>query len=148
MSGNSDILTAIRALLLLWDEVTDYVDDRIRPEAFHSDDEQLAAVKLELTDGRQQNFLDRSAVLIDGVLMITCRSTNAATVNAIAEAIRSRNTDPSAGLDGYSGSAGTGTLLSAERTEFETGRELDEDGDETDNFLSVQAYQVLFKLGG
>lgn len=147
-TDNSDILTQIRALLLLWDPVTDIVDDRIRPEAFFSDDENLPAIMLELTDGNQTNTLDRTASVIDATLQITARAPLATQAAAIAEAIRTKGQTPSAGLDGYTGSAGSGFLLSAERTSFGTGKEVDEDGNETSNYLSVQVYQILFKIGG
>ena len=145
---NDDILTSIRSLLLLWDELTDFVDDRIRPDAFHSTDENLPALMLELTDGTQLNALDRTAAIVDASLQITVRAPLASQAAAIAEIIRSRNTDPSTGLDGYTGSAGSGTLLSAERQSFSNGKEIDQNGDETANYLSIQVYQLLFKIGG
>jgi hypothetical protein len=145
---NADIITAIRSLLLLFDPLTDIVDDRIRPNAFHSTDENLPALMLELTDGTQQNVLDRSAAIIDATLEITVRAPLASDCSEIAEIIRSKNTDPSTGLDGYTGSAGSGLILSAERQSFHNGKEVDADGDETSNFLSIQVYQILFKIGG
>lgn len=145
---NSDILTALRSLLLLWPEVTGIVDDRIRPNVFHSTDGNDAALRLELVDGNQTNFLDRSGACVDGVLQITARDPLATGAAELAEYVRSRGTNPSTGLDGYSGSAGSGNLLSAERVGFTTGREVDDDGNETGNFLFVQVFQILFAIGG
>jgi hypothetical protein len=145
---NTDILTQIRSLLLLFDPVTNIVDDRIRPNGFHSTDENEPALMLELIDGNQINPLDRTAVIVDGVLQITVRSPSATQAAEIAESIRTQGTNPSTGLDGYTGSAGSGFLVSAERVSFSTGKEVDEDGDETSNFISLQVYQILFKMGG
>lgn len=145
---NLDIVTCVRSLLLLWDDLTNVVGERIRPESFHSTDENEPALMLELTEGSQQNFLERSSAVIDATLMITARAPLAAQVAEIAEIIRSRNTDPSTGLDGYSGSAGGGYILSAERQSFSNGKEVGQDGDETNNYISIQVYQVLFQLGG
>lgn len=148
MAANEDILTSIRSLLLLWDELTDIVDDRIRPDAFHSTDENLPTLMLEVTDGTQLNVLDRTAAIVDCTLNITVRAPLAVQAAQIAEIIRSRGDDPSTGLDGYTGSAGSGTLLSAERQSFSNGKEIDQNGDETANYLSIQVYQLLFKIGG
>lgn len=145
---NLDILTGIRSLLLLWSELTDIVYDRIRPESFHSTDANQPALMLELSEGTQQNFLERSSVVVDATLMVTVRAPLATQAAQIAEIIRTRNTKPSTGLDGYSGSAGSGYILGAERQSFSNGKELDTDGNETENYISIQVYQLLFQLGG
>lgn len=143
-----DVLKNIRSLLLLWENLTAIVVDRIRPNGFHSTDGDLPAVMMELPDGRQMNTLDRGEAIIDGTLTLTVRSPLAGQAAQIAAIIRSRNTTPSTGLDGYSGSAGTGILKSCERVSFQTGIEVDDDGTETGNHLYIQTFQILFQLGG
>ena len=143
-----DVLKNIRSLLLLWSELTALVGERIRPNGFHSTDGDLASVMMELPDGRQLNVLDRKTAIIEATLILTVRAPLAGQAAQIAEVIRSRNTTPCTGLDGFSGSAGSGFILSCERMNFETGIEVDDDGDETGNFLHVQGFQILFKLGG
>jgi hypothetical protein len=143
-----DVLKNIRSLLLLWSDLTAIVGERIRPNGFHSTDGDLPAVMMELPDGRQMNTLDRSEAIIDATLTLTTRAPLASDAASIAAIIRSRNTTPSTGLDGYSGSAGTGIIKSCERMSFETGIEVDDDGTETGNHLHVQVFQILFQLGG
>lgn len=143
-----DILKNIRSLLLLWSDLTAIVGDRIRPNGYHSSDGNLPAVMMELPDGRQMNTLDRREAVIDSTLTLTVRAPEQSQAAEIAAIIRSRNQTPSQGLDGYSGSAGTGTIKSCERMSFETGIEIDDDGTETGNHLHVQVFQILFQLGG
>lgn len=147
---NTQLLTALRSLLLLWSEVTNHVVDRIRPNMFSPsvDGDTSKAVVLNVLDGTQLNTLDRTAAIIDATVEITIRAPLQTEADQIAEAIRTRNTTPSTGLDGYTGSAGAGFLMSAERRSFSSGAEVSDDGDETGNFLSVQVYQIQFKLGG
>lgn len=143
-----DLLKNIRSLLLLWSDLTAIVGERIRPNGFHSTDGNLPAVMMELPDGRQMNTLDRSEAIVDATITLTTRAPLASEAADIAAIIRSRNTTPSTGLDGYSGSAGTGFIKSCERISFETGIEIDDDGTETGNHLHVQTFQILFQLGG
>lgn len=143
-----DVIKNIRLLLLLWSDLTAIVGDRIRPNGFHSTDGDLPAVMMELPDGRQMNTLDRSKAIIDATLTLTVRAPRASQAAEISAIVRSRNQTPSQGLDGYSGSAGTGVIKSCERMSFETGIEIDDDGTETGNHLHVQVFQILFQLGG
>ena len=142
------MLTGIRSLILLWSEVTDIVGERIRPNVLHSSDGSAPSIKLELVSGSQQNFLDRSGCLIDGVLEVTSRSELASEAALVAEMVRSRGENPSIGLDGYSGSVGSGVLKSAERIDFDSGGELLDDGSESGLFVHIDRYQILFEIGG
>jgi len=144
---NHNILTGIRTLLMLFGDLTASVGARITPNQFAGADQQQPAVMLELRDCQQQNTIDRSGCLITGTLVITIRTKDDLLCDQLAEIIRSNGTVPSTGLDGYSGPAGTGQLLSAERTDFDTTIVYDDDGDETDQYDSVQIYRIHYAMG-
>lgn len=143
---NHKILTSIRSLLMLFADLTASVSDRITPNQFAGADQQQPSVMLELRDCQQQNTIDRSGCLITGTLVITIRTKDDLLCDQLAEIIRTNGTSPSTGLDGYSGSAGTGQLISAERTDFDTAIVFDDDGDETDLYDSVQLYRIHYAM--
>ena len=145
---NDQILTGIRSLLLLFEDLTDVVSDRITPNQFASDDQQQPSVMIELRECTQQNTLDRTSCLVTGTLVLTIRSKDDILCDQIAESIRSQNTSPSTGLDGYSGGAGDGELIGSERTDFDTSIVYDDDGDETDLYDSVQVYRIHYVIRG
>lgn len=146
--ANESVLKNIRSLLLLFEDLTDVVSDRITPNQFGGEDHQQPSVMLELRDCEQQNTLDRSACLVTGNLVITIRSMDDLLNDQLAEVIRTQNTDPASGLDGFSGPCGSGILLGCERSGFDTSIVFDEDGDETDLFDSVQMYRIHFQIRG
>lgn len=145
-TDNRNILAEIRTLLLLWDEITDITDVRIRVDGFAADDGTNAAVMLEIVDGNQQNFTGEDTPCMIADVLVTCRSTNETTRTQMAEAIRSRNTDPSTGLDGYRGSAGLGWIIQSNRTDTAAGKLYDQDGDETDFYEQRDVYRILYRV--
>ena len=147
MSNNTNILAELRTLLLLWDEITDITDMRIRADGFAANDGTDDVVMLEIIDGNQQNFIDEATPCMIADVLVTCRSTNETTRTQMAEAIRSRNTEPSTGLDGYRGSAGVGWIIQSNRTDTAAGKLYDQDGDETDFYEQRDVYRVMFRVG-
>lgn len=145
-TDNKNILAEIRTLLLLWDEITDVTDMRIRVDGFAADDGTLAAVMLEIIDANQQNFCGEDKPCMTADVLVTCRSTNETTRTQMAEAIRSRNVSPSTGLDGYRGSAGLGWIIQSNRTDTAAGKLYDQDGDETDFYEQRDVYRVLYRI--
>jgi hypothetical protein len=143
---NSNILAEIRALLLLWDEVTDLCDMRIRVDGFAIDDGTEASVMLEIVDSNQMNFLEESRGCVTADVLVTCRCINETTRTELAEAIRSRNTDPTTGLDGYRGAAGNGWIIQSNRTDSAAGKLYDADGDETDFYEQRDLYRIMYRL--
>lgn len=148
MSDNADIQTGLRALLLLWEEVTDLCDDRIRPDAPTAIDGNETHLSIELSDGVQNNVLEREVAFIQATVVLRIRSTDASECKALAEAIRSRNAVPSVGLDGYQGPAGDCDIVECQRTGFSFSKVYDDDGDETDLHESLQVYDVWYLIGG
>lgn len=137
-TDNRNILANIRELLLLFDEVTDLVDTRIRVDGFAESDGTQPAVMLELTAGDQTNFLGGGAAIM-GDLLVTARSTNETTRTNIADAVHGV-------LNGYKGSAGLGRLCECQRTGTVAGKLYDQDGDETDFYEQRDTYRILYNV--
>lgn len=148
VEANEAILSAVRTRLMLQSALTDVVSDRITPNQFAGSDLQNPAVMLELRDCQQTNTLDRSYCLVVGSLVITIRSKDDAQCDYLAGAIRANGTIPGTGLDGYSGTMGSATVLCCERTDFDQSIVFDEDGDETDLYDRVEVYRIHFQLRG
>lgn len=148
MSDNADIQTGLRSLLLLWEEVTALCAHRIRPDAPTAIDGNETQVSIELSDGVQNNVLDRAVAFIQASVVLRIRSNDSQECRALAEAIRSRNLTPSEGLDGYQGPAGDCDIVECQRTGFSFGKVYDDDGDETDLYQSLQVYDVWYLIGG
>jgi hypothetical protein len=137
-TDNRNIAANVRELLLLFDEVTDLVDTRIRVDGFAESDGTEPAVMLELTNGDQTNFLGGGAA-ITGDLLVTARTTNEGTRTDIADAIHGV-------LNGYNGSAGLGRLCECQRTGTVAGQLYDNDGDETDFYEQRDTYRILYRV--
>ena len=137
-TDNTNILANIRELLLLFDEVTDLTDTRIRVDGFAESDGTEPAIMLELTDGDQTNFLGGGAA-INGNLLVTCRSTHEGTRTEMANAVHGV-------LNGYTGSAGEGRLCECQRTGTAAGKLYDQDGDETDFYEQRDTYRILYSV--
>ena len=137
-TNNTNILANIRELLLLFDEVTDLTDTRIRVDGFAESDGTLAAIMLELPDGDQSNFLGGGAAIV-GNLLVTCRSTHEGTRTDMANAVHGV-------LNGYTGSAGLGRLCECQRTGTAAGKLYDQDGDETDFYEQRDTYRIVFSV--
>lgn len=137
-TDNRNVQANIRELLLLFDPVTDLVDDRIRVDGFAESDGTQPAIMLELTSGDQTNFLGGGAA-INGDLLVTCRSTHEGTRTNMADAVHDV-------LNGYRGSAGLGRLCECQRVSTMAGKLYDDDGDETDFYEQRDTYRILYSV--
>lgn len=135
---NSNIVAEVRALLLLFDEVTDFTDDRIRVDGFAANDGQSPAIMLEVVEATETPFLSGTAA-VQAHVLVTCRSTNETTRTQMAKAVRGV-------LFNYVGPAGNGWIDQCVRSDFAAGKLYDEDGDETDFYEHRDAYQLLYRL--
>jgi hypothetical protein len=137
-TNNTNILANIRELLLLFDDVTDLVDTRVRVDGFAESDGTQPAIMLELTSGDQTNFLGGGAAIM-GDLLVTARATNEGLRTDIADAVHGV-------LNGYKGSAGLGRLCECQRTGTVAGKLYDQDGDETDFYEQRDTYRILYSV--
>jgi len=145
MANGHDILTDIRSLLLLMSDLTDVVGSRIRREGPEAADENDPVVILELPDGEQINTLaDGGFCFAD--LVVRCRSTDIVEADAMAETVRTNNTDPSTGLDCFRGTAGNAAVIQCERTQFGTTELQDDDGDDSGVFESWAVYSIHYEV--
>ena len=139
-----DLLTNIRTLLLAFSEVTSLVEDRIRPHAADSEDTDRDLILLHLPDGDKDLLLDGKAGAFNADLVIQARSTNKARAAAIAAAIRTQNTDPSSGLDGYSGPAGTGEIIEASAVQISEFESDDDDADDNGFYYAETTFSIWY----
>ena len=142
----ADILTDIRQLLLAFVDVTELVDIRIRPHQADAEDGNQDLIILDLPDADQWNTLDDQGFL-NGDVVVEARSTDKTRAAAIAEAVRTQNSNPSAGLDKYRGPAGTGEIIQALRIEYSQGH-LDDDDDDSDViYTATNLYSIWYRPG-
>ena len=140
----SDILTDIRQLLLAFPDVTDLVETRIRPHQADSTDGTQDLIILDLPDADQWNTLDSNG-FVNGDVVVEARSTDKARAAAIAEAVRTQNETPSAGLDGYRGPAGTGTIIQSLRLEYSQAHLDDDDSDSDVIYTATTLYSIWYQ---
>jgi len=136
---NTNILAELRALLLLYDPITDLVEMRIRVDGFAADDGQQPAIMLEVNNADETPFLGEEASAVQADVLVTCRSINETQRTALANAVRNA-------LQGYRGPAGNGWITQCYRSDFAAGKLYDEDGDETDLYEHRDLYKVLYFL--
>lgn len=135
-----NLLQNLRTLLLAFPNITDRVDDRIRPHRAHSSDGAADVLILELSDGEQNNVLDQSGGPVNALVNCVARSTDRGDAEALIEAVRD-------GLDGYRGPAGTGELIQCERTDLSTSADDDDDADDDGFYWSDNAFSVWYVAG-
>lgn len=96
----------LRTLLLTFSGVTSQVGTgdaaRIRPDRLHQD-EDLPGVIIEVDGEDPLNDLAGVGGRVYAAVNIKCRAATKAVARALAESIRSNDTDPGTGLAGYSG---------------------------------------------
>jgi hypothetical protein len=105
------IEAALRTFLLTLDAVTAWVGTgdtaRIRPDKLEEDDDETEEhVILEVDNEEPQNDLTGKGGLVYADLTVRCRAATKSAARALAEAVRTNNTDPGTGLAGYHGTAG------------------------------------------
>lgn len=101
----------LRTLLLTFSGVTSLVGTgdaaRIRPDRLHQDDDKIPTDKggviIEVDSETPLNDLAGVGGRVYADVNIKCRSATKAVARALAESIRSNDTDPGTGLAGYNG---------------------------------------------
>jgi len=117
----------LRTLLLSFGSaITDKVGTgnaaRIRPDRLHEeDDDTQAAIIVEVDNERPLNTLDGKGGRRYADVTLRCRARTKAAARALAESVRTKDTDPGTGLAGYNGTV-SGTeydaVLDDEQTSF------------------------------
>lgn len=102
MSVNID--DELRTVLLTLSAVTDVVGTRIYPDVFpqtaFSADLTTPAILIEVDNEESSNDLSGTSDRRFGEVTITCRATTHAAASALAESVRTNDTDPGTGLAG------------------------------------------------
>lgn len=101
----------LRTLLLTFSGVTSMVGTgdaaRIRPDRLHQDDDKIPSGKggviIEIDSEDPLNDLSGVGGRVYANVNIKCRAATKAVARALAESIRSNDTDPGTGLSGYNG---------------------------------------------
>ena len=96
----------LRTLLLTFSAVTDLVGTgdtaRIRPERLHQDDDDTEeAIIVQVDNIEHLNDLTGKGGRIFAYVTLVCRASTQALAEALAEAVRTNDTDPGTGLAGY-----------------------------------------------
>lgn len=137
-----DAKTDIRSFLLTLPALTAIVGSRIRPDQRDESDGDQPAVIIEIADGQQFNDLQANGGLVQLDVIFRCLSHDVTESEAIGEAIRTNNTNPGTGLDGYEGIAGLGYIQSANRQSFNSDAVFDEEGQPTGEHEHSAFYSI------
>ena len=131
----------LRSLLLSWSEVTSLLtlnpnsnDYPIRPERLHQTDK-LPAIEIAIPNEDLENDLQGKQIASTSTIVISCISTDFAQAEAIATAILTRNTNPSTGLKGFQGTAGTINLDGCNVTNLARGYAKLPDGSDSGEYV-------------
>lgn len=120
---------AIRQMLLSFSAVTAHTEQRIRPEFLDRDDE-LPAILFGVEEETLHDDIEGRGGLITARVLIEVIDYTRLASRALEQAVRTNNTDPGTGLQGYRGQVGPflidGATL-ARRKPFFVERETDED---------------------
>lgn len=120
---------AMRQMLLSLSAVTNQVGQTIRPDLLDRGDD-VPAILIQIEDESLHDDLDGRGGLVTATVIVEVLHTTRMGSRQLEQAVRTNNTDPGTGLQGYRGQVGTFFIDCASLTRrrpFIVERETDED---------------------
>jgi len=137
-------------LLKTFDAVTALVGSgdaaRIRPDRLHEDDppdQTLLILSVEAEEAYSD--LAGETGLVKATVVLTCIDRSKATARALAEAIRTNDTNPGTGLSGYSGTAGSEGQIDAYWIRNDLEYVAEDDGSDEGWYLVHAEYSIHYE---